>query len=92
MTAVYPICLSPFGHTYYGSGNLPGSVNQGILGILFLNPTLQEHSQQSQLVSEPGLSYHVWMSCESDRFGTAVSGHEDPRRPARYLNQAAVRP
>ena len=31
-----------FGHTYYGSGNLPGSVNQGILGILFLNPTLQE--------------------------------------------------
>ena len=27
---------------YYGSGNLPGSANQGILGILFLNPTLQE--------------------------------------------------
>jgi len=31
-----------FGHTYYDSGNLPGSADQGILGILFLNPTLQE--------------------------------------------------
>ncbi len=34
--------LEPSRHTYYGSGNLPGSANQGVLGILFLNPTLQE--------------------------------------------------
>ncbi len=36
-----------FGHTYYGSGNLPGSANQGILGILFLDPILQECRWQS---------------------------------------------
>ena len=36
------VVASRIGHTHYGSGNLLGSANQGILGILFLNPTLQE--------------------------------------------------
>ena len=38
-----------FGHTYYGLGNLPGSANQGILGILFLDPTLQEDALSATL-------------------------------------------